>query len=80
MKPNITIDSNIENITGDNIVEVPSFSLGLTRGDNIDVVPSFSFGLTKGDNIDNTDGDDIEEDEFYIRENHSEDILVEKKA
>jgi len=63
MKPQITTNCDSENDTGDNIDEVPSFSLGLTRGDNID-----------GD-----DGNDnVEDSEFYIGDDHFEEILVEK--
>ena len=55
MKPNNTPDGNIENDTGDNIDEVLSFSLGLTRGDNTD-----------GD-----DGNDnVEDNELYLQDDH----------
>ena len=61
MKPKITPDCDRENDTGDNIDEVLSFSLGLTRGDNTD----------------SNDGNDIVEDnEFYIRDDHFEGILI----
>ena len=36
MKPNIITDGNVENDIGNNIDEIPSFSLRLTKGDNID--------------------------------------------
>jgi len=53
MNLKITTDCNVENNTRDNIDDVPSFSLELTRGDN---------------NDDDDDGrkDNVVDNEFYI--------------
>ena len=48
--------------------------------DNIDNIPSFSFRLLRGDNSEGNDWNDNIEDELYIREDHFEEIFVEKSC
>ena len=65
IKPNITPDCEVRNETWDNINEIHSFSLGITKGDNVD---------------DDDCNDNIEDNELYVREDHFKEILVEKSS
>jgi len=46
--------------------------------DNIDDIFSFSVGVSRGNNSESNDWNDNIEDELYIREDHFEGIFVEK--